>query len=76
MEDRWKNKTSDSALLKRFPYLLDPLGGLLDKHKNHDQLQVFVELLFGVELSQEQLDLLWEEADLDGDQSISFAEAT
>jgi len=47
VENRWRDNTTDATLLKRFPYLLDPLGGLLNHKKEFeggvDQLHEFME---------------------------------
>jgi len=83
---RWRSladpQTYEEAdLAHRFPFLLDPLNGLIVRAirgahlaGENDQLHSFMHTLLGVDLTPTQLDQIWNEADLDKSGSLSFAE--
>ena len=66
---RWR-QVEESGAAVQFPMLREPTQEGLDLR----QLQEAVGLLFGLKLSPEQGEILWEEAGVDLDGTVSYAE--
>jgi len=71
VSDRWRTfPKGRTKLIKRFPQLADPLNDLVICSQVGD----IVNRVLSLELSEDEVKLLYSEADLDEDGSISFAE--